>query len=84
MNFGFYIAKYLDEDHAELFSCFNVDPKVSVPWFLINTFTKDVGYYMMSDFRKIAEKEDFGKKYADRISKFSKDYDKIKKAINLN
>lgn len=84
MNFGFYIAKYLDETHAELFTCFNVDPKVSVPWFLINTFTKDVGYYMMEDFRKIVEKDGFGKNYEERIKKFSEDYDKIKKAININ
>jgi hypothetical protein len=84
MNFGFYIAKYLDENHSELFTCFNVDPKVSVPWFLINTFTKDVGYYMTSDFRKIAEKVGLEKIYEERINKFKEDYDKIKKAINIS
>lgn len=83
MNFGFYIAKYLDEDHAELFTCFNVDPKISVPWFLINTFTKDVSYHLIKDFKTIIEKDNFSEIYSKRIEENKEDYDKIKIAIDI-
>jgi len=81
MNFGFYIAKYIDDKTCELFTCFNVDPKVSVPWFILNSITKDVGYYMMSDLRKICQGKDFAKKYQERIDKNPEAYNKIKSAI---
>jgi len=81
MHFGFYIGKYLNDTTCEIFSCFNVDPKVSAPWFILNQITKDVGYYMMSDFKKIVEAEDFSKKYEERINQKKDDYDKIKKAM---
>ena len=83
MNTGFYIGKYVDDDHVELFISFNVDPKVAVPWFLINTFTKDIGYYMMSDFRKMIEKNSEEEIYKERILKNKKDYDIIRKAIGM-
>lgn len=81
MHFGFYIGKYLNETTCEIFSCFNVDPKVSVPWFILNQITKDVGYYMMADFKKIVEADDFSKKYEERINQKKDDYEKIRKAM---
>jgi hypothetical protein len=85
MNLGFYCVKYLDDKHCELFSCFNVDPKVSmVPWFVINNVTKEFGYYLMRDFRKAAEDNSLVKEYAERIDKFKEFYDFIRKALNIN
>ena len=82
-HYGFYIAKYIDNDHVELFFAFNVDPKVSVPWFLLNTFIKDSGFYLMRDLRKIIERENFDSIYAPRIEKNKEDYDKIRRAIGM-
>ena len=73
MNYGFYIAKYLDDETCELFTCFNVDPKVDVPWFLINSFIKDIGYYMMNDFRKMVQDDKFSEKYSERIKNSPKE-----------
>jgi hypothetical protein len=83
MNYGFYIAKYLDDETCELFTCFNVDPKVDVPWFMINAFTKDFGYYMMNDFRKMVSVDNFSETYSERIKKNQKDYDIIKRNLNV-
>ena len=85
MNFGYYCVKYLDETHCELFSCFNMDPKVSmIPWFILNGVTKEFGYYMMNDFRKAAENEQLAVIYKERINENKEFYDLIREALVIS
>ena len=84
MNIGFYCVKYLDENHCELFSCFNVDPKVSVvPTMVLNFITKEFGFYLMRDFRKAAEDSKLVVLYKERINMFQDFYDFIRNALDI-
>lgn len=84
MNYGFYCVKYLDNQTTELFSCFNMDPKVSyVPWFVLNGIIKEFGYYYMSDLRKAAEDEKLAVKYKQRMLEFSTFYNLIRKKLGI-
>jgi hypothetical protein len=78
VNYGFYHIKYIDEEHCELTNCFNVDPKVSyIPWFVLNSVIKEIGYYVMDDLRKMIESEEGAKIYNERIESKKVFYDKI-------
>lgn len=84
MNIGFYCVKYLDEDHCELFGCFNVDPKVAaVPNMILNYITKEFGYYLMRDFKKAAEDSKLVHLYNERINQNSEFYNFIRNALNV-
>ena len=75
--FGFFHIKYIDEETVEVINCYNVDPKVPViPWFLLNTFLREISYYIMSDLKKQIEDVDFAI-YEERISRNRKFYDNI-------
>ncbi len=85
MKFGYYCVRYLDDNNSELFSCFNVDPNISmVPWFVVNGFIKEFGYYIMRDFKKAAEDVKLKEEYLKRIKENSKFYDLIKEHLKLN
>lgn len=84
MNYGFYCVKYLDHQTSELFSCFNIDPKVSyVPWFVLNGVIKEFGYYYMNDLRKAAENEKLAAKYKQRMIEYSSFYNLVRKKLGI-
>jgi hypothetical protein len=84
MKFGYYLVRYLDENHCEFFSCFNIDPKISyVPWFILNNCIKEFGYYFMRDFRKAAEDVKLFEIYQKRINEHPEFYDFIREALNI-
>ena len=57
INFGFYLLTVVDENTTEFVMASNIDPNIAiVPMFIINTFMKEVGYYICSDFKKRIEK----------------------------
>ena len=75
--FGFLRIRYIDEETVEVINCYNVDPKVPViPWFLLNTFLREISYYIMEDLKTQIENVDFAI-YEERISKNKKFYDHI-------
>lgn len=76
INYGFFHIKYIDENSCEVTNCYNVDPKVPVlPIFLLNTFLKELGYYIMNDLRTQVEKA--GEIYDERIKENKVFYDKL-------
>jgi hypothetical protein len=82
MNFGFFHIKYIDENTCELANCYNVDPKIPViPWFLLNTFIKELSYYIMNEIRQQIETAD-DKIYADRRDSNKEFYDHVWKTIS--
>jgi len=59
LNFGFYLLTFIDETHTELSFGINVDPKVPmIPWFMLNTFLKEIAYYILLNYRDQIEKLD--------------------------
>lgn len=75
--FGFFRIKYIDEETVEVINCYNVDPKVPViPWFLLNTFLREISYYIMEDLKTQIENVDFAI-YEERIRENKKFYDQI-------
>lgn len=57
--FGFFHIKYIDEEYCELSNCYNVDPKISIiPTFILNTFIKELSYYVLNDLRTQIENAD--------------------------
>lgn len=81
VNYGFFHIKYIDEEYCEVSNCYNIDPKVPViPSFILNTFIKELSYYVMDDIRtkienadpiydqRIIEKKDF----YERVEQFLK------------
>jgi hypothetical protein len=82
INYAFYHIKYIDEQFCELTSCFNVDPKIPmIPWFVLNTFLKEIGYYVMRDLKQQVELTVNKDAYEERMQKKAKFYDKIWKTI---
>lgn len=68
VNFGFYVVKHLDERHCELFACFNVNPNVAyTPYYLVNKFMKEFGYYVIRDLKALAEDDKLRERLAGRI-----------------
>ena len=85
MNFGFYFCKYIDNKTTELFTCFNINPKVqSIPWLIINNFIKNFGYYTLKDIRKTVENEENQKEYVKRIIAEPKFYNVARRELDLN
>lgn len=81
MNFGFFNLKIIDDNTIECINCYNVDPKVPViPWLILNTFLKEISYYIMDDLRKQIQNADY-KLYEDRIKKNQKFYDHLLEKI---
>ena len=79
--FGFFYIKYIDEENVEVINCYNVDPKVPViPWFLLNTFLREISYYIMSDLKKQIEEVDFAL-YEERINRNRRLYDRIMETL---
>lgn len=79
--FGFFNIKYIDEETVEVINCYNVDPKVPViPWFILNTFLREISYYIMEDLKKQIENVDF-KIYEERIARNKPFYNHIIDAI---
>lgn len=77
MNFGFFHLKILDKDNVEVINCYNVDPKVPViPWMILNTFLKEISYYIMDDLKKQIEDADFSL-YQERIKNNKGFYDSL-------
>ncbi len=75
--FGFFHITYLDEETVQVINCYNVDPKVSlIPWFLLNTFLREISYYIMNDLKKHIEEVDFAI-YEERIKRNKKFYNHI-------
>lgn len=75
--FGFFHIKYIDEENVEVINCYNVDPKVPfIPWFLLNSFIKEISYYVMSDLKKQIEEVDFAV-YEERIERNKEFYEHI-------
>jgi hypothetical protein len=73
--FGFINIKYIDDETVEVINCYNVDPKVPViPWFVLNTFLREISYYIMDDLKKQIETVDFAI-YEERIKKNKNFYD---------
>jgi len=82
--FGFFRIKYIDEQTIEVINCYNVDPKVPViPWFLLNTFIREISYYIMEDFKNQIENVDFSI-YEERINKNRVFYDHLINSIKKN
>ena len=78
VNYGFYYIKYIDEEYCEFTNCFNVDPKVTyIPWFILNSFTKELAYYVMDDLRNMIESDKNEDLYKERVEQKRKFYDKI-------
>ncbi len=87
LNFGFYLLTYIDENTTEFSMGINIDPKVDmIPWFILNTFLKEVAYYIALNFKERMEKldttiydkrreerKDFYKKIEERIIFIPKD-----------
>jgi len=81
MNFGFYLLTLIDENTSEFVLSFNVDPKIQlVPWFVINSFVKEVSYYIVLAFRTRMETMDKSI-YDKRMLEKKVFYDKIKKDV---
>jgi len=77
INYGFFHLTIIDDKTVELINCYNVDPKVPViPWVILNTFLKEISYYIMEDLKKQIENVEFGL-YEDRIKKNQKFYDSL-------
>jgi len=75
--FGFFRIKYIDEETVEVINCYNVDPKVPViPWFLLNTFLREISYYIMEDLKKQIEGVNF-EIYEERIKKNKQFYNPL-------
>ena len=84
MKFGYYCVRYLDENNSELFSCFNIDPNISmVPWFVVNGIIKEFGYYIMRDFQKAAEDNKLKEEYLKRIKENAFFYDLIREQLHI-
>lgn len=84
LNFGFYLLNYVDDSHTELSLALNVDPKVPmIPWFILNTFLKEVAYYIVLGFKERMEKLDgkIGKIYNERREKRKEFYKQIQDRI---
>jgi hypothetical protein len=77
INYGFFHLKILGKDTVEVINCYNVDPKVPViPWMILNTFLKEISYYIMVDLKKQILDADFGL-YEERIKKNQHFYDAL-------
>jgi hypothetical protein len=82
MVFGFFNIKCIDEETIEVINCYNVNPKVSViPWFVLNTFLREISYYIMDDLKKQIENADFSI-YEERIKKNKNFYDEMINIVN--
>ena len=83
LNFGFYLITYVDDNHTELSLGLNVDPKVSVvPWFILNSFLKEVAYYIVNGFKDKIEKID-KTEYKKRRELRKEFYDKISERLHF-
>lgn len=81
VNFGFFHLSIIDDSTIEVINCYNVDPKVPViPWMILNTFLKEISYYIMSDLKKQMENADFSY-YEERIKNNKDFYDKLFEAV---
>lgn len=81
VNFGFFHLNIIDDENIEVINCYNVDPKVPViPWVVLNTFLKEISYYIMEDLKKQIEDSDFSY-YEERIEKNKKFYDRLVEKI---
>jgi hypothetical protein len=84
INFGFFHIKIIDDENIEITNCYNVDPKVPViPWLILNTFLKEMSYYIMEDLRKQIENVDIGM-YEERIKNNPKFYNGLLEKIKKN
>lgn len=85
LNFGFYLLEYVDENTTRLSCCFNIDPKVPmIPWFILNTFLKEIAYYIVLNFKDQMEKLDIHNKvYDERKKKRQKFYDNIASKVTF-
>lgn len=82
LNFGFFKIQYINDDTYEISNCYNVDPKVPVlPWFLLNTFIKEVNYYILENFKTQIQNDQVKVVYDKRISDKKDFYDRIKREI---
>jgi hypothetical protein len=81
INYGFFHLKILDQETVEVINCYNVDPKVPViPWIILNTFLKEISYYIMEDLKKQIQDAKFGI-YEERIKKNQNFYDTLFKKV---
>ena len=79
--YGFINIKYIDAEHVEMITCYNVDPKVPViPWFILNTFVKEISYYIMEDLKHQIEAVE-NKVYDERIKNNPEFYNKVNEII---
>ncbi len=82
LNHGFFHIKYIDDNTYLLSNSYNVDPKVPVvPWFVLNTFTKEISYYIMDGIRSQIENTKNRDIYKKRILEKKDFYDKVKKDL---
>jgi hypothetical protein len=81
MNFGFYKLTLIDENTTEFVLSFNVDPNVAlIPWFVINTFVKEISYYIVLSFKDRIENMD-KTVYNKRMEEKKDFYNKIKREV---
>jgi hypothetical protein len=82
VNFGGFHIKYIDENNCELCNFYNVDPKIPlVPFFVVNTFIKELSYYVLYDIRSQLEAADENI-YKERMEDNKQFYEKIITTIN--
>ena len=77
INYGFFHMKIIDDETIDVTNCYNLDPKVPVvPWIILNTFLKEISYYIMEDLKKQIECADFSL-YEERIKNNPRFYDNL-------
>ena len=84
MNLGFFHIKYIKKNTYELSNGYNVDPKVPmIPWFLLNTFIKEVNYYMLEGIKKQIENTKNKHIYEKRINERKEFYERVAKEMSI-
>jgi hypothetical protein len=78
MNFGFFQIENVEEGTYRITCCYNINPRVSIiPWFILNTFVKETGWYIMDGLRKVVGNDKQKEEREKRIKDNSEFYDMV-------